>query len=62
MGSEMCIRDRLKVQQEIRKGWGDHVSIQLFSAPKRIGVEDAQTVLGHWLGLIGEEQEDEVAE
>ena len=52
----------LKVQQEIRKGWGDHVSIQLFSAPKRIGVEDAQTVLGHWLGLIGEEQEDEVAE
>lgn len=47
----------LKVQQEIRKGWGDHVSIQLFSAPKRIGVEDAQTVLGHWLGLIGEDDE-----
>jgi len=52
----------LKVQQEIRKTWGDHVSIQLFSAPKRIGVEEAQAVLGHWLGLIAGEQEDDVAE
>ncbi|YCH22063.1 ribosome biogenesis GTP-binding protein YihA/YsxC [Pseudomonas sp. D1-3] len=52
----------LKVQQEIRKTWGEQVSIQLFSAPKRIGVEEAQAVLGHWLGLIGEEQEDDVTE
>ena len=49
----------LKVQQEIRKGWGEHVSIQLFSAPKRIGVEEAQAVLGHWLGLLGDEEEEQ---
>ncbi|MBS7662809.1 YihA family ribosome biogenesis GTP-binding protein [Pseudomonas lalucatii] len=41
----------LKVQQEIRKGWGEGVSIQLFSAPKRQGVEEAQAVLAEWLGL-----------
>ena len=41
----------LKVQQEIRKGWGDQVSIQLFSAPKRLGVEEAQDVLAQWLEL-----------
>lgn len=27
----------LKVQSEIRKGWGDSITIQLFSAPKRMG-------------------------
>ncbi|ALZ86659.1 MULTISPECIES: ribosome biogenesis GTP-binding protein YihA/YsxC [Pseudomonas] len=41
----------LKVQREIRQGWGDTASIQLFSAPKRQGVEDAQRVLAGWLGL-----------
>jgi GTP-binding protein len=41
----------LKVQQDIRKGWGERVSIQLFSAPKRIGIEDAQAVLAEWLQL-----------
>ena len=46
----------LKVRQEIRKGWGDGVaSIQLFSAPKRQGVDEAQLVLAQWLGLIEEE-------
>ncbi len=41
----------LKVQQDIRKGWGERVSIQLFSAPKRIGIEDAHAVLAEWLQL-----------
>jgi GTP-binding protein len=41
----------LKVQAEIRKGWGDLVTIQLFSAPKRMGLEDAYTVLAGWMEL-----------
>jgi len=41
----------LKVQQELRKGWGDRVTIQLFSAPKRQGVEEAQAVLARWMEL-----------
>ncbi|MNE82565.1 putative GTP-binding protein EngB [compost metagenome] len=41
----------LKVQQDIRKRWGDRVSIQLFSAPKRQGIEEAQAVLAEWLQL-----------
>ena len=41
----------LKVRQDIQKGWGDRVSIQLFSAPKRIGIEDAQAVLAEWMQL-----------
>ena len=41
----------LKVQSEIRKGWGDTITIQLFSAPKRMGLEDAYTVLAGWMEL-----------
>ncbi len=41
----------LKVQAQIRKGWGDSVTIQLFSAPKRMGLEDAYTVLADWMEL-----------
>jgi len=41
----------LKVQADIRKGWGDAISIQLFSAPKRLGLEDAYTVLAGWMEL-----------
>ncbi|MDR6180529.1 GTP-binding protein [Pseudomonas sp. SORGH_AS 211] len=41
----------LKVQRDVRQGWGDTASIQLFSAPKRQGIEDAQRVLAGWLGL-----------
>jgi GTP-binding protein len=52
----------LKVQQDIRKRWGDRVSIQLFSAPKRQGIEEAQAVLAEWLQLgefaIDEEQDE----
>jgi len=41
----------LKVQSEIRKGWGDGVTIQLFSAPKRLGLEEAYRVLADWMEL-----------
>lgn len=41
----------LKVQSEIRKGWGDAVTIQLFSAPKRQGLEEAYGVLANWMEL-----------
>ncbi|WXL26120.1 ribosome biogenesis GTP-binding protein YihA/YsxC [Ectopseudomonas mendocina] len=49
----------LKVQQEIRKRWGDRISIQLFSAPKRQGIEQAQSVLAQWFELGEFAQPDE---
>ncbi|MGL4318773.1 MAG: ribosome biogenesis GTP-binding protein YihA/YsxC [Pseudomonas sp.] len=49
----------LKVRQDIQKGWGTDVSIQLFSAPKRQGIEEAQAVLAGWMELIKEEEEDQ---
>lgn len=52
----------LKVRQDIHKGWGDAVSIQLFSAPKRQGIEEAQAVLAQWLGLVEDEDEEESEE
>lgn len=50
----------LKVQKEIRQGWGEVASVQLFSAPKRQGIEDAQAVLAGWMGLL--EDDEAVAE
>ena len=47
----------LKVQSEIRKGWGPSVSIQLFSAPKRSGLDEAYEVLATWLGLMPEPEQ-----
>ena len=41
----------LQVQKEIQKGWGDAVSLQLFSSPKRLGVDEAYQVLNQWLAL-----------
>ncbi|MNZ12768.1 putative GTP-binding protein EngB [compost metagenome] len=49
----------LKVRQEIRKGWGESVSIQLFSAPKRQGIEEAHAVLAQWLQLDQPEEREE---
>ena len=46
----------LKVQNEVRKGWGKGVSVQLFSAPKRQGIEEAHGVLAQWLGLLEEDE------
>ena len=47
----------LKVRQEIHKRWGDGVSIQLFSAPKRQGIEEAHLVLAQWLDLLDDDAE-----
>ncbi|MBO3276109.1 ribosome biogenesis GTP-binding protein YihA/YsxC [Pseudomonas schmalbachii] len=47
----------LKVQREVQQGWGDVATLQLFSAPKRQGVEEAQMVLAGWLGLLEEDEE-----
>lgn len=42
----------LKTKQALHAEWGDTASIQLFSATKRIGVEDAHLRLAEWLQLI----------
>ena len=47
----------LKVRREVQQGWGDVATLQLFSAPKRQGVDEAQMVLAQWLGLLDEDQE-----
>lgn len=39
------------VRRELAKEWPEQTSAQLFSAPKRQGVEDAQEVLAKWLEL-----------
>lgn len=39
----------LKVQAEVRKSFGDQVSVQLFSSPKREGIETAHKQLEQWL-------------
>lgn len=44
----------LGVQKEIRQTWGDVATVQLFSAPKRQGIEEAHTVLTNWLKLLPE--------
>ncbi|MBV2134243.1 ribosome biogenesis GTP-binding protein YihA/YsxC [Pseudomonas sp. MAP12] len=52
----------LKVQKDIRQGWGEVASVQLFSAPKRQGIEEAQAVLAGWMGLLGAEDAEEAAD
>jgi len=47
----------LAIQRDIRKGWGESVSVQLFSAPKRQGVEEAQLKLAELLGMLEEKDE-----
>lgn len=42
----------LKVQSEIRKGWGPDITIQLFSAPKRQGLDEAYERLAGWMQTI----------
>lgn len=42
----------LKVGRDIRQGWGDTASLQLFSATHRQGVDEAHTVMATWLGLL----------
>lgn len=42
----------LQVRREIEQGWQGQISLQLFSAPKRQGVEEAQQVMAQWLELL----------
>ncbi len=47
----------LAIQRDIHREWGNGVSVQLFSAPKRQGVEEAQLKLAELLGMFDEEPE-----
>ena len=51
----------LKVQKDIRQGWGEVASAQLFSAPKRMGIEEAHAVLAGWMGLLDDADAGEEA-
>ncbi len=46
----------LKVQNRVRKEFGNRASVQLFSSPKRQGIDEAHAVLDSW--LFPAEQED----
>lgn len=37
-----------KVRKELKEGWGDNISVQLFSSLKKQGVEEAEKILGEW--------------
>lgn len=50
----------LKVQTIVRKEYGNRASVQLFSAPKRQGLEEAYSVLDTW--FFSELDEDEADE
>ncbi len=39
----------LKVQSTVRKEFGNRASVQLFSSPKRMGIDEAHAVLERWL-------------
>lgn len=41
----------LKATREALAAWGDQVTAQLFSSLKKTGVEEAERVIGGWLGL-----------
>lgn len=46
----------LKVQNTIRKEYGNRASVQLFSSPKRQGVEEAHALLESWLYPVETDQ------
>ncbi|MEL0167251.1 MAG: ribosome biogenesis GTP-binding protein YihA/YsxC [Pseudomonadaceae bacterium] len=52
----------LKVQARMRKELRSNASVQLFSSPKRLGVEQAHEVLAGWLFPPESESEDAGAE
>ena len=49
----------LKVQSTVRKEYGNRASVQLFSSPKRQGIEEAHAVLESWLYPADEPTADE---
>lgn len=38
-----------KVRKELTEGWGENITVQLFSSLKKLGVEEAESVIGKWL-------------
>ena len=38
-----------KTRKELLAVWGENVSVQLFSSSKKLGVEEAETIIGKWL-------------
>lgn len=48
----------LKVQTIVRKEYGNRASVQLFSAPKRQGLEEAYAVLDSWLFAPQDQDQD----
>ena len=48
----------LKVQTIVRKEYGNRATVQLFSAPKRQGLEEAYAILDRWLFAPQDEEED----
>lgn len=38
-----------KVRKDLKEGWGENISVQLFSSLKKQGVEEAEKVIGAWL-------------
>jgi GTP-binding protein len=49
----------LKVQAIVRKEYGNRATVQLFSAPKRQGLEEAYEILESWLFTDEDEEEQE---
>jgi GTP-binding protein len=39
----------IKVRKELNQIWGKNISVQLFSSLKKLGVEEAEAVIGKWL-------------
>jgi len=37
-----------KIRKELHAGWGERISVQLFSSLKKLGVDEAEKVLGEW--------------
>ncbi|EZQ18038.1 YihA family ribosome biogenesis GTP-binding protein [Pseudomonas sp. G11-1] len=49
----------LKVQSTVRKEFGNRASVQLFSSPKRQGIDEAHAVLESWLYPAEDTEQDE---
>jgi GTP-binding protein len=49
----------LKVQTIVRKEYGNRATVQLFSAPKRQGLEEAYGILESWLFVEDEPEDDQ---
>lgn len=47
----------IKVQNTVRKEYGNRATVQLFSSPKRYGVEEAHGVLESWLYPAEEDEQ-----